>query len=317
MHLLVVDARVGGPPVAAATHKSQLRLAQHLNDDGSMNANGVDQLIAMVASSRQFAEDTGCSALLPFVTSALRDATNCDEVITRCKQETGVDLRVLAGTDESRLTFLAARRWYGWSAGRLGVFDIGGGSLEISAGSDEEPDVALSVPVGAGRMTRDFGDGKLKQMRRHARTTIGGVIGEVLRLAPFDRTVGTSKTFRSLGRLAGAAPASDGHYVRRTLQLSDLSRWVGELSEMSPADRAKLPGISEGRSTQILAGAVVAEAVMELAEVDELDLCPWAMREGVIMTYLDHLEFYTNGSPRTRPLGVDGLDEFTLAEGVS
>ena len=70
--------------------------------------------------------------------------------------ETGVALQVLSGVDESRLTFLAVRRWYGWSAGRIINIDIGGGSLELSNGVDEEPEVALSLPLGAGRLTREW-----------------------------------------------------------------------------------------------------------------------------------------------------------------
>ena len=315
VHLLVMDARVGGPPIPAASHKSQLRLAEHIEDDGSMSKKGANALIEMVASSREFAEDTGCSSLLPFVTSALREATNCDEVIERCKKETGVELRVLSGTDESRLTFLSARRWYGWSAGTLGVFDIGGGSLEIAAGSDEEPHVALSVPLGAGRLTRDFGSsGNTTAMRRHARTTIGTIIGDVLRVAPFDKTVGTSKTFRTLGRIAGAAPASEGPYVPRVLHREALRDMVERLDRTPVEQRAALPGVSEGRAPQILAGAVVAEAVMELAGIDHLDLCPWAVREGVIVTYLDHLDFYTNGSPSARALEPSSSPGLVLAE---
>ena len=68
---------------------------------------------------------------------------------------TGVDIEVLPGEDEARLTFLAVRRWFGWSSGRLAVFDIGGGSLEVAVGSDEAPDVAQSLPLGAGRLTRE------------------------------------------------------------------------------------------------------------------------------------------------------------------
>ena len=63
---------------------------------------------------------------------------------------------VLVRGDEARLTFLAVRRWLGWSAGRLAVFDIGGGSLEIAAGADEAPDVAWSLPLGAARLAREF-----------------------------------------------------------------------------------------------------------------------------------------------------------------
>lgn len=303
VHLLVVDARVGGAPVPAASHKRELRLAEHLTDQGTMSRAGIDALIDMVESSRIFAEDSGCSKVLPFVTSALREASNCDQVIAECKQATGVDLRVLSGTDEARGTFLAARRWFGWSAGTLSVFDIGGGSLEIAVGRDEEPEVALSIPVGAGRMARQFGPAEVTEVRRYARQEIGSVIGEVLRRRPFDGAVATSKTFRTLGRLTGTAPADAGPYARRVLSRAKLSETVERIAGMPVDRRAGMPGVSEGRSAQLLAGAIVAESVMELAGLDELVLCPWALREGIILNYLDHLEYFASGALKARRLG--------------
>lgn len=291
VHLLVVDARVGGPPEAAASHKRELRLAEHMDDD-RISSKGVKSLVQMVASSKEIAEDTGCSAMLPFVTSALREAANCDDVIRRVHEETGVELRVLSGVDESRATFLAARRWSGWSAGRLAVFDIGGGSLEMAAGPDEDPEVTVSVPVGAGRMNREFG-ADVHAMRRHVRAKIGKVIGDVLRKGPFEKAVATSKTFRSLARIAGAAPSGEGPYVRRVLRRDDLAEWLPKLKKMTPDERAKLPGVSNGRAEQIVAGAVIAEAVFDLTGIDTLEICPWALREGVILNYLDHLDYWS------------------------
>ena len=288
VHLLVMDARPGGAPVPAASHKLELRLAELVDPDGSLSREGAEALVDMVAQCARVAEDTGCAELLAFVTSAVREATNGEVVLDAVAERTGVRLRVLSGADEARQTFLAARRWFGWSAGTLVVFDIGGGSLEIAAGRDENPQAAVSVPVGAGRMHRRFG-GDLAGMHRYVRAEIGAVVGDVLRCAPFDRAVATSKTFRSLARIAGAAPLADGPYVARRLVRADVSAWVGRLAELSPAKRAALPGVSAGRSAQLLAGAVVAEAVMDLAVVDELDLCPWALREGIMLHALDRL----------------------------
>ncbi|MDO5498162.1 MAG: Ppx/GppA family phosphatase [Propionibacteriaceae bacterium] len=303
VHLLVVDARVGGAPSPAASHKRELRLAEHLADDGTMTRQGIDQLIAMVESSRVFAEDSGCAKVLPFVTSALREAVNCDEVIAECRAATGVELRVLSGTDEARATFLAARRWFGWSAGTLSVFDIGGGSVEVATGRDEEPEVALSVPVGAVRMAREFGPKDVAGIRRYARAEIGSVIGDVLRRGPYDRAVATSKTFKMLGRLTGAAPSGEGIYVRRVLSKQRLSDAIAKIVDMPIEKRSELAGVSAGRAPQLLAGAVVAESVMDLAGVSELELCPWALREGIILNYLDHLEYFATGSLQARSLG--------------
>ncbi|SDB80224.1 exopolyphosphatase / guanosine-5'-triphosphate,3'-diphosphate pyrophosphatase [Raineyella antarctica] len=304
VHLLVVDARVGGPPVPAASHKRLLRLAEHITSDEMLSEEGTRVLVDMVEECKEFAESTGCSKVLPFVTSALREASNTEEVVQHVKDRTGVQLKVLSGQDEARATFLAVRRWYGWSAGRLGVLDIGGGSLEMACGSDEEPEVAISVPVGAGRMYRMFKDeGGAAACRRHVRAEIGAVVGELLRRSPFDRWVATSKTFRSLGRITGgAAPSSEGPYVRRQLHLADLHEWVERLAEMSPAQRAELPGVSKDRAAQLLAGAIVAEAAMELAGVESVELCPWASREGIILNHLDHLQYWQRDGLRARSL---------------
>lgn len=149
VHLLVVDAHPGARPLPAHSHKAELRLAELLDGDGAVGPDGVDRLVATITDALQAAEDKGCEDVLPFATSAVREASNADQVMARVRDETGIDLTVLSGAEEARLTFLAARRWFGWSAGRLLVLDIGGGSLEIAYGMDEEPDAAVSLPLGA------------------------------------------------------------------------------------------------------------------------------------------------------------------------
>jgi exopolyphosphatase / guanosine-5'-triphosphate,3'-diphosphate pyrophosphatase len=226
-----------------------------------------------------------------FATSAVRDATNSEEVLEHVRARTGVSLEVLPGEDEARLTFLAVRRWFGWSSGRLAVFDIGGGSLEIAVGSDETPDVAQSLPLGAGRLTRDHlaagvGEEAVRLLRKKIRADIAHDAGSVLRSAP-DHAVATSKTFRSLARICGAAPSAEGPLVRRVLDGTALRAMIPDLLAMTPDEVADLPGVSPSRAHQIVAGALVADAVLDLFDLPELEVCPWALREGVILERLD------------------------------
>jgi exopolyphosphatase/guanosine-5'-triphosphate,3'-diphosphate pyrophosphatase len=290
-HLLVVDGFRGGPPVPAHSYKEPLRLTDHLDSNQAISEDGITRLIKYVIDAKGQAEDKGCTEILAFATSAVRDAVNVDDVIKRVNDASGLDLEVLAGDDEARLTFLAARRWFGWSAGRLGVFDIGGGSLELAAGSDEIPEVATSLPLGAGRLTREWLDAGFKpsQLRKHVRSAIADEAGAILRGGSFDRAVATSKTFRTLARMCGAAASSEGQYVRRVLHRRDLSPLVEQLTTMRPDDIAELPGVSADRADQIHAGAIVAEATMDLFDLSELEICPWALREGVLLEHLDHL----------------------------
>ncbi|MEI8055942.1 MAG: Ppx/GppA phosphatase family protein [Actinomycetes bacterium] len=295
-HLLVVDAHHGAAPIPAHSHKSQLRLAEHIGVGEIIERTGIDELVEFIASAQQVAEDLGVTEMMSFATSAIREATNGDDVLREVRERTGVDLRVLSGDDEARHTFLAVRRWYGWSAGRLLVIDIGGGSLEIAVGADEAPDVAVSLPLGAGRLTRAFlptepcDPEQLKALRRHTRATIAEVTGRIARAGRPRDVVATSKTLRSLARIAGAAPSSDGPFARRHLDRSDLHVWVPKLAEMTSIEREALPGVSPGRSHQLLAGAIVAESVMDLLDLSRLQICPWALREGVILERIDRID---------------------------
>jgi exopolyphosphatase/guanosine-5'-triphosphate,3'-diphosphate pyrophosphatase len=295
VHLLVVDAHQGARPLPAFSYKAELRLGEHLDSANRLTKECALQLREFVGEALRIAEDKGAQELLAFATSAVRDADNGDELLAQIQAETQVNIRVLPGQDESRLTFLAARRWFGWSSGRLLMLDIGGGSLEIASGVDEEPGVAVSLPLGAGRLTRDWLTGdpptpaEVRQLRKHVRAEIAATAGSVMRDGRPDHAVATSKTFRQLARIAGAAPSSEGFYVRRVLHHSDVTALAERLAKTSAAERAQLPGVSRGRAPQLIAGAIVADAAMDLFELRELVICPWALREGVILRRLDTL----------------------------
>jgi exopolyphosphatase/guanosine-5'-triphosphate,3'-diphosphate pyrophosphatase len=293
-HLLVVDAHRGAAPLPAYSYKEPLRLAEHL-EDGKVSKGGIKALTEFVAGAVEVAEDKGAQDMLGFATSAVRDADNSDAVLDHVAEETGVRIAVLPGDDEARLTFLAVRRWFGWSAGRLAVFDIGGGSLEIAGGADEEPDVAWSIPLGAARLAREhFGHGtpdekQIRALRKKIRADIAEDAGKLLRAGHPDVAAATSKTFRSLARICGAAPSGEGPLVDRVLTLPDLQDWIPKLVAMPADELADLPGVSPSRTHQIVPGALVAEAVMDIFDLPALQVCPWALREGVILERLDQL----------------------------
>ncbi|WP_433387983.1 Ppx/GppA phosphatase family protein [Micromonospora sp. KLBMP9576] len=299
VHLLVVDARPGAHPWPAHSEKVVLRLAEQIGPDGALTRSGADALVEAVGAARAAATRLGAEDLIAFATSAVRDATNAADVLARVRDETGVRLEVLPGADEARLTFLAVRRWFGWSAGRLLVLDIGGGSLEIAAGIDEDPALAVSLPLGAGRLTRDrlrLEPGSavpppaeaVDELRAYADELLDPVVAR-LTDEGWQRPVATSKTFRTLARLAGAAPSGAGLWAPRRLTRAGLRQVLGFVRHIPPTRLAELDGVSAGRAHQLLAGAVVAEAVLRRLDVAALDICPWALREGVILRRMDQL----------------------------
>jgi exopolyphosphatase/guanosine-5'-triphosphate,3'-diphosphate pyrophosphatase len=292
VHLLIVDAYAGAAPIPAMSQKYELRLAEQLKNDGDLKKASVKSLIEVLQECNKFIEEHDCDELLAFATSAIRESKNSDAILEKIKTETGIDLQVLDGEHEAILTFLAVRRWFGWSSGRLLVADIGGGSLEVAIGADEHPELAMSTPLGAGRLTRDFfttetpSTDEMKSLRKHIKNTLETEFSHLLKIE-FDHAVATSKTFRQLARLDGAAPSSDGQRVERALTLEGLNKWVQKIAEMNYSQRAQLPGISVGRADQLLAGAIVAQETMEFLKLNTLEICPWALREGIILRRLD------------------------------
>lgn len=297
VHLLLVDAHPGARPVPFASHKRPLSLVQYLDEDGNITDAGQHELTEFVLEAWEFAARHKADDLLAFCTSAIREATNGPAVLARVKHETTVTLQELTGSEEASMTFFAVRRWYGWAAGTVLNFDIGGGSFEMALGQDELPELATSVPLGASRLTRDWlhedppSAKSVKELRRYIRTTLKPVVRSFNEVGRANVLAGTSKTFRSLARIAGAAPSAAGPYVKRDLNRADLGIWAQRISAMKSEDRLHLPGVSEARANQLLAGALVAEAALELFEYKKIKICPWALREGLILRRLDQLVF--------------------------
>ncbi len=296
VHLLVVDAHPGASPVPYHSERSTLRLMRYIDEAGNITDEGQQLLITAIRNAVNTVAQIGVDDQIATATSAIREATNGEEVLARIERETGTTLQVLSGEDEARITMLAVRRWLGWSAGEILLFDIGGGSFEIAQGSDEYPDVSLSLPLGAGRTTINFlredpppADAVLK-LRRHAIRVFSEAREQLFADRPRPtRVVGTSKTIRSLGRLIGG-PADPVTGELAPLHYAGLREWEPTLREMPGSVREYLPGITPERGYQILAGAIVLRTAMKVFEVDTMTVSPWALREGIVLRYIDLLD---------------------------
>ncbi|MFF7291700.1 Ppx/GppA phosphatase family protein [Microbacterium sp. NPDC008134] len=295
VHMLAADVRPGGRPLATTSDRSVLRLMRYLLPDGAISEEGVQALEQAVTQARRVAEEQRVDALLATATSAVRDAANGAEVIARIEAALGQPLQVLDGETEAELTFLAVRRWFGWSAGQILLLDIGGGSLEIAAGGEELPDAAASVPLGAGRMTVQFlpndppGEDDVERLRVHARDTLDEVLPRFAALPRPDHVVGSSKAIRSLARLVGYPVPGWSGSERMLLPRAALGSWIPRLARLPASARQELPGITPDRTFQIVAAAVSLHTAMTALKVDELEVSPWALREGVLLRYIEQL----------------------------
>jgi exopolyphosphatase/guanosine-5'-triphosphate,3'-diphosphate pyrophosphatase len=292
IHLQVVDTHPGARPNPTFNHKVELRLTEYLTDENNISDEGIAELRLAIKNAIVHSKSVKTEELLPFATSALREANNGAEIIAAINKDFEIDLQVLTGEEEARLTFLAARRWFGWSSGRLLVIDIGGGSLEIASGIDEAPEVAVTLPLGASRLTKSHLQGdpftakSVRSLRDYIEAQLESVLPTLVRHEDSDRAIATSKTLRTLARLCGDWYGGNG----KNITIDAIRKISTRLAEMDSEERTKLPGVSANRARQIVAGAFVTESVMRNLDLDNLEICPWALREGIVLKYLDWTE---------------------------
>ncbi len=292
VHLQIVDTSPGARPNPTFNYKEELKLTQYISADNLVSDEGIEKLRSSIKRAIEQSASVQTQELLPFATSALREAINGEEIINSINKDFKIDLQVLSGEEEAKLTFLAARRWFGWSSGRLLVIDIGGGSLEMAVGVDESPEIATSLPLGAARLTKNFlkgdpyTDKSIRALRDHIEDKLEQILPSLVKHQDSDRAIATSKTLRTLARLAGDWFDGNG----KNIKVEAIRKISAKLSEMDESTRAKLPGVSENRASQIVAGAFVAESVMRNLDIKELEICPWALREGVVLKWMDWME---------------------------
>jgi exopolyphosphatase/guanosine-5'-triphosphate,3'-diphosphate pyrophosphatase len=312
--LQIVDVTDGGPPLPAHALKQPTLLSNETLDDGSISEIGIERVAAAVTASVKEARLLGLDRFYPFVTAVIRDAPNREQVLDSVEELAGLRPQFLSGEQEARLTYAAVRRWFGWSSGRILLLNIGGGTLEIVLGRDAEPDLAISLPLGVRPMTRAFlvsdptPSVELKRLRRHVRNTLGEVADRIRWEGPARMAVATSKTFKQLARLAGAAPQRKGPFVARTLDRADVHAWIPRLAEMPVKERGRLRGVSRTRANHILAGAVIADLTMNALDVRSVQLSPWALREGIALCHLDEMS-RTPAVPLTAVIGGHESDQ--------
>lgn len=291
VHLQIMDAHHGSAPVPYESFKEEIRLAEYLTETGDLSDEGLKTLLATLTRLKTAARGIIIDETLAFATSAIREANNSEKVLEAVLKETDIDLQVLSGEDEARFTFLAVRRWVGWSAGDVILLDIGGGSLEIARGDQENPTYSNSVMLGASRMSRQFLTGdpftekSLSKLAKHIEETLSPLKSEIGDISK-STAIGTSKTFRTLRRIQENYLPELGRDLRR----EGLEIITHKLQKMTHSQRAELPGVSQSRARQIVAGAMVAHKAMESLGIEKLTQCPWALREGIVLQRLDWLK---------------------------
>jgi exopolyphosphatase/guanosine-5'-triphosphate,3'-diphosphate pyrophosphatase len=259
---------------------------------GYLGKKAVARGVAAIARFAASARAAGAVDIRAVATSAVREASNGDEFVAAVRASSGIEIEVLGDVEEARLIHLGVSRGFPLAGKTACIFDIGGGSTEFIVGDEDRAYFLHSVRIGSLRLFEEYvGDAPTAQGYRALEAFVRETLAPVAaRLADyhFDTLIGTSGTVLGLAALDAAAtglPSQRAHgYVLRLDRLRALQQ---TLAKLSPAERRKLPGMNPRRSDIIVAGATIVVTVMELLGREELVVSERALREGIVVDYLE------------------------------
>ncbi len=306
--LILALRQVHGIPLIVDESQVSLRLAEGLSQTGEIGQPAIERTRNALRGFRAAAEQFGVERLITVGTSALRDATNGPAVLEQLQADTGTEITLLSGEREAYYGYLAAVNSLPIDDGI--VLDLGGGSLELTFVAARGCERALSLPLGALRLTERFLTGdppsgsQVAELRSHVLKSLrqAGVrkskSGGILTGAG-----GTVRNLAKLVRKSSGVPSYRLHgYQIDGARLRGLTR---SLLSLTVQQRRRLAGLPPDRADIITGGAVIVQAVMEATGTRSLLVCGQGLREGVALE-----AFRTNKSPLIRNVRSAGIDAF-------
>ncbi len=303
LRLLVAEL---GPSAFREIHSDRqiTRLGEDLDRTEKFSGAAISRSIEVLARFSDSIRDLAVSSVSAVGTSALRRASNAAEFVAEVKNRTGIDIRVIPGEEEARLTLAgvtrALRATMGGERGAALfsstlVIDIGGGSTEIISQHPGRATTEASLPLGAVYLTERFiahdppTESELGRLREAAGLELDKH-RELLRPDPNRLLAGTAGTITTLAamelRLAKYDPDAINCFQ---LTREAIDALVGKLSGSTLRDRRAIPGLEPGREDIILAGAIIAQEIMMRAGARALLVSDWGLREGIVFDLYDKL----------------------------
>lgn len=289
-HLLVADVHADGQFEALTREKAMIRLGDVVTRKGHITAAAADTAVSTVRHFKRVADAAGATELHACATSAIRLATNGDDLVDRIEAETGVAVEVISGRREAELIFGAVRASVLLEPAPALCFDLGGGSVEIMVGDAGGLRWATSENLGVGRLTAEFvtsdpiGKDDRRRLRAHLIDVLTPVANEVSKLSP-KLVVGSSGTLEDLAHMVAARRAQGVPISLNQLSFErdEFESLHKEILAATADERLRMQGLEARRVDLIPAGSMFLATAMELFDFSELTVSEWALREGIVL----------------------------------
>lgn len=285
---VVADVSARGQIRIVDELKETPRLGVGLEATGALAPEAMQRALDALARMATLVRRAGADQIVAVATSAVRDAANGAAFLAAVREHTGLELRILDGAEEARLAWRSAAAHFDLDDQRAVVMDIGGGSLELALAAGGVVERLLSHPFGAIRLTERFlADGRGREGVERLREVVREELRESISFRDWHGAmlIGSGGTFTTLAAVAQARRGLSGaRTVHGTaVAREELERVLEYLQELSPAERAAVPGVSAARSEIIVAGLAVAAEVVARIEARELLVSAYGIREGLLL----------------------------------
>ena len=284
--LHLAERTEGGPWRTVVDRAEVTRLGEGLDEGGKLRPEPMRRTLEAIAGMVGEARQRGARSIAAVGTAGMRIAANADELVDRVRAETGVEIEVISGEEESRLAYLAVTAGVGVSPGTIVVFDTGGGSSQFTFGTGDRVDERFSLDVGAARFTERFGlDGPVTEgTLAEARAAIGGDLARLDRRPRPDLLVALGGVVTSLAAVNLALARYDPDVVQGTvLECDEIDRQIDLYRTRTADERRRVVGLQPGREAVILAGACIVRTTMEKLDCTSLVVSDRGLRHGVLL----------------------------------
>ncbi|MBR1919784.1 MAG: Ppx/GppA family phosphatase [Spirochaetales bacterium] len=261
------------------------RLGEGLDATGIISPEAMERNVASVAQFAKKAEELGADQIVSVGTMALRKAGNSAEFVEKVKKACGVEVQIIPGEEEARLSYLAILSGLPLEKDAdLVVFDTGGGSTEFIYGKGTEMVKRFSVNLGAVRITENYlkadpvscDDVKAAIAQIDREFAEAGVEGRPAKL------VGMGGTVTSMGAVKHKMVKYDPAVIQgSTLTRADIEEQIAEYSKRTVEERKELPGLQPKRADVILAGACILKVITDRLGADGLTISDRGLRHGL------------------------------------
>ncbi len=296
IHMIIAESFDGLDFQIVGREKEMVRLGAGTFETKTLSEAAMVRAEQCLRKYKQLAERMGVDRIIAHATSAVREAQNGGDFISRVHERVGIHIKVITSAEEARLIALAVQRSVDFRGRRALLIDIGGGSVELAVCDPGKIYLAESRKLGVIRLTEKFA--RRDPMSKKARRAIEkfaqkriGELGREARKIGYGICIGSSGTILTLADVASQIQTGVGlrHFHQQMFSLDSLRVVNRRLQTMTLKERARFPSVSIARAKTIVAGGIVLEILMKSFEVKRLILSTRALREGMIFDYLQRL----------------------------